>query len=81
MDYFCQEVLEILKNNQLKSYFGNSEIEMFSLFYFYATNGYCDVSKTNLNIWLDIHSKYIENFCVIVSVAVGILSERLTDCV
>ena len=33
----------------------------------------------NLNIWLDIASKYIENFCVVVSVAVGISSERLTD--
>ena len=30
----------------------------------------------NLNIWFDIPSKYIENFCVIVSVAVGIFSER-----
>ena len=33
----------------------------------------------NLNIWFDIPSKYIENFCVIVSAAVGIFSERLTD--
>ena len=33
----------------------------------------------NLNIWFDIPSKYIYNFCVIVSVAVGISSERLAD--
>ena len=33
----------------------------------------------NLNIWFDISSKYRENFCVIVSVAVGIFSEKLTD--
>ena len=34
----------------------------------------------NLNLWFDIPSKYIENFYVIVSVALlGIFSERLTD--
>ena len=33
----------------------------------------------NLNICFDIPSKYIENFCVIVSVPVGTFSERLTD--
>ena len=32
-----------------------------------------------LNIWFDIPGKYIENFFVIISVAVGIFSERLTD--
>ena len=32
-----------------------------------------------LNIFFDIPSKYIDNFCVIVSVAVGVFSERLTD--
>ena len=32
----------------------------------------------NLNIWFGIPSKYIENFCVIISVVVGIFSERLT---
>ena len=32
-----------------------------------------------LNVWLDIHSKDIEDFCVIGSVVVGIFSERLTD--
>ena len=26
MNYFGQEILEILENNQLKTYFGNSEI-------------------------------------------------------
>ena len=40
-----------------------------------ATNGYCEV--LNMNIWFDIPSKYIENSCVIISVAVGIFSERL----
>ena len=45
-----------------------------------ATNGYCEVLNINLNIWLDISSKYIiENFCVIVSVVVSIFSERLTE--
>ena len=33
----------------------------------------------NLNIWFDIPSKYIEDFCVVVSVAVGISWQRLTD--
>ena len=44
-----------------------------------ATNWYCEVLNMNLNILLDILSKYIDNICVIVSVAVGIFSERLTD--
>ena len=44
-----------------------------------ATNEYCEVLNMNLNIWFDIPSKYIENFCVIVSVTVGIFSKRLTD--
>ena len=92
-------VLEILENNQLKSYFGNLKIEIFSPFleisyrqkltlqnnvffkkktlkYTYqqrdATDGYCKVLNMKLNIWFDIPSKYIEDFCVIVSVAVGI---------
>ena len=47
-----------------------------------ATNGYCEVLNMNLNIWFDIPSKHIENFCVIISVVVGIFSERLaTDLV
>ena len=33
----------------------------------------------NLNIWFDIPSKYIDDFCVVVSVAVGISWQRLTD--
>ena len=37
-----------------------------------ATDGYCKVLNMKLNIWFDIPSKYIEDFCVIVSVAVGI---------
>ena len=37
-----------------------------------ATDGYCEVLNMNLNIWFDIPSKYIENVCVIVSVAVGL---------
>ena len=44
-----------------------------------ATNGYCEVLDMKFNIWFDIPRKYIEDFCVIVSVAVGIFSERLTD--
>ena len=32
-----------------------------------------------LNILFDIPSKDKDNFCVIVSVAVGVFSERLTD--
>ena len=43
-----------------------------------ATTGYCEVLNMKLNIWFDIPSKYIEDFCVIVSVAEGIFSERLT---
>ena len=30
MDYFGQVILEILENNQIKSYFANSEIVIFS---------------------------------------------------
>ena len=33
------------------------------------------VLNMKLNIWFDIPSKYIEDFCVIVSVAVGIFSK------
>ena len=32
-----------------------------------------------VNTWLDISSKYIEDFCDIGFFAVGIFSERLTD--
>ena len=44
-----------------------------------ATNGYCKVLNMNLNMWFHIPSKYIDNFCVIVSIAVSIFSGRLTD--
>ena len=44
-----------------------------------ATNGHCEVLNMNLSIWFDIPSRYIENFCVIVSVDVDIFSERLTN--
>ena len=44
-----------------------------------ARNGYFEVLNMNLNIWFDIPGKYLKNSCVIVSVAVGIFSERLTD--
>ena len=44
-----------------------------------ATNGYCEVLNMKLNIWFDIPSKYIEDFCIIASVAVVLFSERLTD--
>ena len=37
------------------------------------------ISNMNFNVWFDIPSKYIENFRAIVSVALGIFSERLTD--
>ena len=37
-----------------------------------ATYGYCEVLNLNLNIWYDIPSKYIDNFYVIVFVAVSI---------
>ena len=33
MNYFGQVILEILENNQLKSYFGNSEITILSSFF------------------------------------------------
>ena len=36
-----------------------------------ATNEYCKALNMNLDVWFDIPSKYIENFCVIVSIAVG----------
>ena len=32
MNYFDQVILEILENNQLKNYFGNSEIAILSPF-------------------------------------------------
>ena len=44
-----------------------------------STNGYCEVLNMILNIWFDIPGKYIDNFFVIISAAVGIFSERLTD--
>ena len=44
-----------------------------------ATNEYYEVLNMNLNIWLDIPSKYIDSFCVIVSIVAGIFSERLAD--
>ena len=44
-----------------------------------ATDGYCEVLNMNLNIWFNIPIRYIENVCVIVSVAVGLFSEKLTD--
>ena len=44
-----------------------------------ATTGYCEILNMKLNIWFDIPSKYIEDFCIIASVAVVSFSERLTD--
>ena len=41
-----------------------------------AANGYCEVLNMDLNVWFDIPSKYIDNFWVVFSVAVGIFSER-----
>ena len=42
-------------------------------------HNYCEVLNMKLNAWFDIPSKYIDDFCVTVSVAVGIFSERLTS--
>ena len=42
-------------------------------------HGYCEVLSMKLNIWLDIPSKYIEDFYAVVCVIVGIFSERLAD--
>ena len=44
-----------------------------------ATRWYCEVLNMMLNIWFDILSKNIEDFCPIVSVVVFVFSERLTD--
>ena len=44
-----------------------------------ATTGYCEILNMKLNIWFDIPSKYIKDFCIIDSVAVVLFSERLTD--
>ena len=44
-----------------------------------ATSWYCEVLNMMLNIWFDILSKNIEDFCAIVSVVVCVFSERLTD--
>ena len=44
-----------------------------------ATNGYCEALNMKVDIWFDIASKFIKDFCIIVSVALGIFSERLTD--
>ena len=42
-------------------------------------HGYCEVSNIKLNIWLDIPSKYMEDFYDMVCVIVSIFSERLTN--
>ena len=44
-----------------------------------ARTKYCEVLNVKLNIWVDIPSKYINDFCIIASVAVDLFSERLTD--
>ena len=44
-----------------------------------ATTGYCEILNMKLNIWFDISSKYIEDFCIIASVAVALFSERLIE--
>ena len=44
-----------------------------------TTAGYCEILNMNLNIWFDILSKYIEDFCIIASVAVVLFAERLTE--
>ena len=44
-----------------------------------ATTKHCEVLNMKLNIWVDFSSKYINDFCIIASVAAGLFSERLTD--
>ena len=41
-----------------------------------ATNGYWENLNMKLNLWFDVPVKKI---CVIISVAMGVFSERLTD--
>ena len=42
-------------------------------------HGHCEVLNMKLNIWLDIPSKYMEDFYDIVCInIVGLFSERLT---
>ena len=76
INYFGLVILEILENKLLKNYFGNLKYTYQQID---ATNGYAEVLNIKLNIWLDIPSKYIEDFCVIISVAQDIFSERLTN--
>ena len=44
-----------------------------------ATIGYFKTLNMKLNIWFDIPTKYIDEFCIIASVAVVLFTERLTD--
>ena len=44
-----------------------------------ATTEYCEILNMDLNIWFDILSRYIEDFCIIASVAVVLFAERLTE--
>ena len=37
----------------------------------------CEILNMKLDIWLDIPSKYIDDFCVIVSVIVGIIFRKI----
>ena len=57
------------------SSFGKKNLSLISTF----IHGCCEVLNMKLNTWVDIPSKYIDNFCVIVSVAVDIFSKRLTE--
>ena len=44
-----------------------------------ATTGYFKILNMKLNIWFDIPTKYIDEYCIIASVAVVLFTERLTD--
>ena len=37
----------------------------------------CEILNMKLDIWLDIPSKYIDDFCVIASVIVGIIFRKI----
>ena len=64
--YFDQLVFEILQ--KIKSCFFKKKTLKYTYQQRDATNGYCQVLNMKLNIGFDIPSKYIEDFCVIVSV-------------
>ena len=60
---------------QQMSSFGKKRFPLIRTF----IHGYCEVLNMKVNIWLDIPRKYLKDSCVIVSAAVGIFSQKLTD--